>query len=150
VETQLGITRPDGAKWVRAKPRTIREAAVELGQDGGRSAEAFAAVLKDRLLLAATPEESRLGQTGARGGPFFAFKLHQFISGAGVAYTTLDRPGERTVELEGQQYLPGDPDRRLYPLGAGVREVGTEAGTPVLLALQPRQGSHYLVGPSGR
>ena len=45
---------------------------------------------------------------------FFAFKLHQFISGAGHAFATLEAPGRRVVTVEGQQFLPGDPEKRLY------------------------------------
>ena len=37
---------------------------------------------------------------------FFAFKLHQFISGAGHAYATIERPGDRSVTADGQQFLP--------------------------------------------
>src|SRR5690606_11376950 len=43
------------------------------------------------------------------------FRLHQFISGAGHAYATLEPPGERRVTVEGQQFLPNTAGRkRLY------------------------------------
>ncbi|HLU24771.1 MAG TPA: DEAD/DEAH box helicase [Longimicrobiales bacterium] len=117
VETRLGITRPDGGgKWVRARPRTLDEAAEILARDAGRPKEACLRALKEFLLIAATPECDRRGARGRSDKAFFAFKLHQFVSGAGVAYTTLDRPGERRVVLDGQQFLPGDETRRLYPV----------------------------------
>ena len=114
IETQLGLARPDGEKWVRARPMTLAEAAKRLADDAGRTEEACADALRRFLLVASTPEADRLNTPGGE-GPFFAFKLHQFISGAGVAYTTLDPPGKRIVVLDGQRYLPGDETRRLYP-----------------------------------
>lgn len=111
IETRLGIVRPEG-KWVRARPLTVTEAVEQLSADANREPVVVRRVLQQFLLRAAQPESDR---TGGAGGPFFAFKLHQFVSGAGVAYSTLDPPAERRVVLEGQQYLPGDPSRRLYP-----------------------------------
>jgi hypothetical protein len=52
--------------------------------------------------------------SGKRG--FFAFKLHQFISGAGTAYATIDPPGHRTLTVNAQQFLPEQPEKRLYPV----------------------------------
>ncbi len=63
---------------------------------------------------------------------FFAFKLHQFISGAGHAYATLEPAGQRTVTVDGQQFLPEHPDKRLYPVHF-CRECGHEYH-PVRLA----------------
>src|SRR5690606_27809232 len=117
VETRLGITREDKSnKWVRARPMTLDEAAEALARDAGRPKDACARALKEFLIVAATPECDRPGARGGSDKAFFAFKLHQFISGAGVAYTTLDRPGERKVGLDGQQFLPGDESPRRYPV----------------------------------
>ena len=69
---------------------------------------------RDLLLIAAIPENERRAQADGNDRAFFAFRLHQFISGAGVVYTTLDSYGTRPVELEGQQFLPADPSKRLY------------------------------------
>ena len=52
------------------------------------------------------------GGTGDRA--FMAFKLHQFISGAGHVYATLRSPPHRTVTLDGQRFDPDDPEARLY------------------------------------
>ena len=52
------------------------------------------------------------GGTGDRA--FMAFKLHQFISGAGHVYATLRSPAQRRVTLDGQRFDPDDPGARLY------------------------------------
>jgi Lhr-like helicase len=114
VETRLGLARPDGIRWVRARPQTLEEAAEALAKDADRPQAACSEALRQLLLLASTPEKARKGVTGGEDRPFFAFKLHQFLSGAGVAYATLDEPGKRRVVLDGQQFLPGDETRRLY------------------------------------
>jgi Lhr-like helicase len=113
VETRLGLEREGGAKWVRARPRTLSEAVGELSRDSGCSSAVCTEALQKFLLIASTPECDRGVPSGGE-EPLFAFKLHQFLSGAGVAYTTLDAPGTRHVVLDGQQYLPGDDTRRLY------------------------------------
>lgn len=114
VETRLGLDRPDGTKWVRARPRTLAEAASQLAEDSGRAQDACEEAIKMLLLVAAMPERDRVGRSGSDDS-FFAFKVHQFLSGAGVAYATLEPAGQRTVVLDGQQFLPGDETRRLYP-----------------------------------
>src|SRR5690606_23909129 len=111
LETRVGLDRPDGTKWVRAKPRTLAEAAEELARESGRSAERCAAALKSLLLIAALPERERVGASSTNRS-FFAFKLHQFLSGAGVAFSTLAPPPDRQIVLDGQQFL-GDESRRL-------------------------------------
>lgn len=152
VETRLGITRDPGDKWVRAKPLTLAEATVLLARDSGRDELKCVQVLRDLLLTAAQTESERTANVGAGQDPFFAFRLHQFISGAGVVYTTLDKYGSRPVELEGQQFLPADPAKRLYPAhfcrtcGQDYHPVKLrhEAGGQMVLARDiddmPRQG----------
>ena len=77
------------------------------------------------LLVSSLPESDRTGNASASHRSFFAFKLHQFISGAGHAFATFEPPGRRTVTVDGQQFLPGDPDKRLYPVHF-CRECGHE------------------------
>ena len=84
IETRLGLARPDGEKWVRARPMTLAEAAVQLAEDAARSVDASAAALREFLLIASTPEGDRSGTPGTD-GPVFGLKLHRVISGAGVA-----------------------------------------------------------------
>jgi hypothetical protein len=114
VETRLGITRDQGHKWVRAKPVTVARATELLAAEAGSDEASAGRALRDLLLIAAIPEAERLAREDGNDRAFFAFRLHQFISGAGVVYTTLDPYGTRPVELEGQQFLPSDPGRRLY------------------------------------
>lgn len=114
VETRLGITREIGGKWVRANPLKLDDAANLLAEEACRAIPDSAHALKSLLLLAAKPELDRRSDSQGSDKAFFAFRLHQFISGAGVVYTTLDTPGTRPVELEGQQYLPDDETKRLY------------------------------------
>lgn len=56
VETRLGLARPDGVNWVRARPMTLAEAAAQLAEDSGRPEAACAAALREFLLVASTPE----------------------------------------------------------------------------------------------
>lgn len=113
VETRLGLAATPGHKWVRARPCTIQEASEQLARDADRPVAACRAALEELLLTASTPECDR-GVPEGKDVPFFAFKLHQFISGAGVAYATLEAPGTRRVTLDGQLFLPGPQERRLY------------------------------------
>lgn len=125
-ETRLGITTTDAnPAWHRARPRTLDEAARELAADAERDEQACKDALRTLLLVSSLPEEDRTKSKSASQRSFFAFKLHQFISGAGHAFATLEPPGKRTVTVEGQQYLPGDPDKRLYPVHF-CRECGHE------------------------
>ena len=126
VETRLGITWSDpDNRWLRARPSTLTEAVTSLAADSGRTADACRTALRDLLLISGVPEIERTGAPNASSRSFFPFKLHQFISGAGHAYATLEAPGQRVVTVEGQQFLPGNPEKRLYALHF-CRECGHE------------------------
>jgi hypothetical protein len=84
VETALGLAFGDH-KGVSAKPRTVEEAADALAADSGRAPEVCAEILRNFLLITGTPEGERLGDAENQPASFFAFKLHQFISGVGLA-----------------------------------------------------------------
>jgi hypothetical protein len=115
VETRLGISFSDvDQRWVRARPRTVTEAVTALSEEADRDSVACRAALRDLLLISSVAEAERTGAAHASPRSFFAFKLHQFISGAGHAFSTLEAPGRRVVTVEGQQFLPGDPEKRLY------------------------------------
>ncbi|HXF07868.1 MAG TPA: DEAD/DEAH box helicase [Candidatus Acidoferrales bacterium] len=141
VETTLGLDL-HGGKPVRAKPLTLDEAAQALAAASSLEPDRCRSALQDFLLAAALPERQRLPGRSDSPHPFFAFKLHQFLSGAATAYATLEAPGARTVVLEGQQYLPGSEAlKRLYPTYFcrdcgqeyhGVR-LRVEGGAPTLL-----------------
>lgn len=115
IETRLGITWED-TKWVRARPQTLQTATQWLAEDTGQPPEKCADLLRKFLLISSMAEADRVAghNNGKRG--FFAFKLHQFISGAGAAYATLDPAGQRTLTVNAQQFLPGAPEKRLYPV----------------------------------
>lgn len=126
VETRLGITTTDAnPAWHRARPRTLDDAARELAADAERDEYACKDALRTLLLVSSLPEADRTGNDTASHRSFFAFKLHQFISGAGHAFATLEPPAKRSVTVDGQQFLPGDPDKRLYPVHF-CRECGHE------------------------
>ena len=104
---------------------TVTEAVAELSAESGRPAAACRRALRDLLLVSNVPERVRTSNPSASGKSFFAFKLHQFISGAGHGYATIEPPGTRTVTVDGQQFLPDHPDKRLYAVHF-CRECGHE------------------------
>ena len=126
VETRLGISFSEvDQRWIRAKPRTVTEAVDVLSAESKRPHAACRKVLRDFLLLSSDPDRVRTSDDDVSDSSFFAFKLHQFISGAGNAYATIERPGARNVTVDGQQFLPGQPDKRLYSVHF-CRECGHE------------------------
>ncbi|MBI4871065.1 MAG: hypothetical protein HY814_05820 [Candidatus Riflebacteria bacterium] len=126
VETRLGITFSEAdQRWVRAKPMTVTEAVSALSAEAGRPAGVCRNALRELLLISSIPERTRTGDPSASDKSFFAFKLHQFISGAGNAYATFEPPGTRKVTTDGQQFLPGHPDKRLYAVHS-CRDCGHE------------------------
>lgn len=114
IETVLGMNSTEATPaWHRAPPLTLTDARARLAADADRPEAACGEALRKMLLVSSLPESVRIaGSTNERS--FFAFRLHQFISGAGHAFATLEPPGRRTVTVEGQQFLPGAPEKRLY------------------------------------
>ncbi len=105
VWTELAIGLDDGQELKRKKPIPFGEAVELLSQDSGTEAEACRGYFEAFLTRISLPEADRGGQ-GA--GAFLAFKLHQFISGAGEVFVTLtERP--RNVLFEGQLEDPDAP-----------------------------------------
>jgi hypothetical protein len=126
VETRLGVSWSEvDQRWVRARPLTVDEASRTLAEDAARGEDVARNALRALLLQSSLPERDRTGKNGDSSKSFFAFKLHQFISGAGNAFCTLEPVGKRTITVEGQQFLPGEPDKRLYPVHF-CRECGHE------------------------
>ena len=118
VERKLGLEERDG-KLVRiARPRTSIEASKLLAEDSGLKEQDCRKYLVE-FLLAAYQSQNDSGRN------FFAFRLHQFISGAWNAYATLEAPGDRFITLEGQQFTPGDRNRLLFNLSF-CRQCGQE------------------------
>jgi very-short-patch-repair endonuclease len=110
-ETTFGLQREDGkpdGRWVRTpRPKTLAQAAALLAEASGREADICQEHLRKLLLLAySTP--------GPDGRPLFAFRLHQFVAGAGDVFTTLEPEGRRFITLNGQQFKPGERDKPLF------------------------------------
>ncbi len=118
IERKLGLEKQDGQLVRIARPRTIREAAKLLAEGSGLPEPTCREYLVE-FLLAAYQSQSDSGRN------FFAFRLHQFISSPSNAYATLEAPGDRFITLEGQQFKPGDRNRRLFNL-AFCRQCGQE------------------------
>jgi superfamily II DNA/RNA helicase len=118
IERKLGLEERDGKLIRITRPRTVEEAAAMLAEESGISSEACRAYLAAFLLKA---YESR----DEKGRPFFAFRLHQFVSGAWNVYTTLEAKGARFITLDGQQFKPGDRGRNLFNL-CFCRECGQD------------------------
>ncbi|QEX18090.1 DEAD/DEAH box helicase [Hypericibacter terrae] len=112
VETRLGL-RDLHRKPLRAHPMPLSDAAARLQKDSGALAKDCEAALKNALLAFSLTERDRGVPSGAE-EPLFAFKLHQFISGAGRLYSTLDPSGSRTVTFDGQVFDPDNPEKRLF------------------------------------
>ena len=142
VETRLGISFSEAdQRWIRARPRTVTEAVAALSEESGRAAADCRSVLRAFLLASSDPEKVRTSNPDDGEKSFFAFKLHQFISGAGHAYATIEPPGTRKVTVDGQQFLPGHADKRLYAVHF-CRECGHEYH-PVRL-VQQEEGAVFL------
>lgn len=121
VWTELAIGLEDAQELKRKKPIPFEEAISLLSKDSGVGIDTCRTGLKKFLTRISLPETER-GGSGT--GAFLAFKLHQFISGAGETFTTLtEKP--RNVLFEGQLEDPSAPGHRLYPTRF-CRECGHE------------------------
>ena len=121
VELNLGLSWIEG-KWRRARPLTLDLASARLADDTGTSVEKAESVLSAFLLRA----YRTLDKPESEGGrSLFAFKLHQFVSGGGKVFSTLEAEGKRFLTLDGSQFVPGDRERRLYAVHF-CRECGQE------------------------
>ncbi len=121
VWTELAIGLEDAQELKRKKPVPFEEAVALLSKDSGVGIETCRNGLETFLTRISLPEAER-GGSGT--SAFLAFKLHQFISGAGEVFTTLtEKP--RNVLFEGQLEDPGAPGHRLYPTRF-CRECGHE------------------------
>lgn len=117
VELNLGLAK-EGAKWVRAQPKAISEGAQKLAGQCGLAFDVCLEYLTRFLLLAYNTRD-------AVGRSLFAFRLHQFVSGAGDLFTTLEPEEKRYITVDGQQFMPGDRSKRLYN-AVFCRECGQE------------------------
>jgi hypothetical protein len=118
VEDTFGITEEDGRLVRRRPPITFAEGFRQLAKQSGLTEEACIQRLKALLDLGNRVRDED-------GEPAFAFRLHQFLSGGGSLYATLEPSAGRYLTLEGAYYAPTDPSYLLYPL-AFCRECGQE------------------------
>lgn len=123
IEWHFGLEREP--KTSRLRRRAARQiggefgAARELAEQIGLPEALCATVIRRHLLAGIKLSEI----TGERAP--FAFRLHQFISRGDTVYATPQSPGRRHVTVRGQQFVPGDRDRKLFPL-LFCRECGQE------------------------
>ena len=105
VETRLGLKNLLH-KPARANPVSVKKALQLLAADAGlKDKELCTKALKNALLSFSTAENNRSIPNGST-APLFAFKLHQFISGAGHLHATLHPPGKRIATFSGQIFNP--------------------------------------------
>jgi DEAD/DEAH box helicase len=96
IEMQIGLQ--DGQALERRAPVRLDRAAEQLADLTGRRADQCRAQIERMLSIMSLPENERGGH-GSRA--FLAFKLHQFISGAGDVHATLHSGSARLVTLDG-------------------------------------------------
>ena len=113
VETKIGLKNVE-TKPERAKPISLEEASNSLSQDSGLPVELCATALRETLIGYSIAEKDRVAGSQEH-SPLFAFKLHQFVAGAGRLYMTLRPEGHRDVTFSGQIFNPINEEERLYP-----------------------------------
>lgn len=115
IETALGLDLSSDGRLVRRMPRTLDAVAQELARDIDLPADACAKTLAAALLAG-----------NSEGRPFFALRVHQFLSKGDTVYATLEPEHQRKLTLNAQEFAPGSGGaERLYPL-VFCRECGQE------------------------
>lgn len=107
VELNMGLRLSPDSPPERAKPLALTVAAELLARDSGTEPDRARDALA-RFLIAAQEVQSTDGRS------LFAFKLHQFISGAGKVLCTLEEPGKRFITLDSQRYAPGRQEEKVF------------------------------------
>ena len=123
-ESTFGVTtEPNGKRLVRCQPQSIhgeQGAAEKLGKLTGVDVDRCAEAIQEGLLAGYNCEADP--ETGFT---VFAFRLHQFISRGDTVYATVESEEDRYITVQGQQFVPGERDRVLFPL-VFCRECGQE------------------------
>src|SRR5690606_35177508 len=122
IESTFGIQIRDG-RLARSAPRSIQgeEGAARLLSELTDVNETLCIQLIQRWLLGGY-ECAPNPETGFRP---FAFRLHQFISPGDTVFATIEPENLRYLTLNGQQFVPGDREKVLFPL-CFCRECGQE------------------------
>jgi superfamily II DNA/RNA helicase len=119
IEDNFGVrAEPGSGRLVRCPPTTVEKAADQLAVATGLPSAACGNAIRATLLAGSRARDPR-------GQPLFAFRLHQFLSKGGTVYTTLEPENSRPIATDFQVVLPGEPERRLFPLSF-CRECGQE------------------------
>ena len=123
IESALGLTTdPESGHLVRSSPRNITGAkglGHELSEQIGLPESECIAAIQAMLLQGFSINNPETGF------PAFAFRLHQFISRGDTVYASVEDEKDRYVTVYGQQFVPGERDKGLFPL-AFCRECGQE------------------------
>lgn len=119
VESEFGVVRESAdGPLIRRRPQTVEAASTALAKQTGLDAETCGIAIRATLLAGSRTKT-------AAGRSFFAFRLHQFLSKGGTVYSTAESSSTRAIETLFQVVLPGETERRLYPL-AFCRECGQD------------------------
>jgi len=118
-EFSFGIQRDHQGRLERKSPVTLNDAAARLAAGTGVDIATCRAHVQAVLLAGYATDDPETGRS------LFAFRLHQFVSRGDTVYCSLESPSDRHLAMEGQLFVPGSRDRRLYPL-AFCRECGQE------------------------
>jgi len=147
IESTFGVQMKDG-RLTRSVPRAIQGvdgAAQQLSNLIGTDSNLCVRTIQ-RWLLAGYECEPNI-ETGFRP---FAFRLHQFITPGDTVYTTIEDEDTRYLTLSGQQFVPGNRERALFPL-CFCRECGQEyyvvrltGDTTIARTVTPREFSDQL------
>jgi len=124
IESTFGVRRePNSGRLVRVPPRNItgeQGAAQELHKLTGVPLEQCVRAIQEGLLAGYACEPNP-----DTGFPPFAFRLHQFIGKGETVFASLENERNRYITLKGQQFVPGDRTKLLYPI-VFCRECGQE------------------------
>jgi ATP-dependent helicase YprA (DUF1998 family) len=123
LESIFGLTKDEAGRLIRSQPKAI------LGDTGAAKILSEATdISSDRAIQAI--EEGLLASYHCFPNPDtgfqpFAFRLHQFISRGDNVYASIEPEKSRHITVYGQQYVPGDRNKHLFPL-VFCRECGQE------------------------
>ena len=127
--------RSGHGRLVRRKPTTVEAAAQDLSTQTGVGVPETTEAIR-RLLMRGSEVVDP-----ATGRPFFAFRLHQFLSKGDTVYVSVEPESTRYITSTYQQRVPGQADKSLLPLGF-CRECGQEY---LVVSRVTRAGRHAFV-----
>lgn len=103
VELTLGIDFDNSGRYRRVRPMSLSQAVEKLSIDGKVEKDHAQKILQEYM-------ENALNLEPYQGRQPFAFKLHQFISGAGRVLTTLEKEDSRFITMDEQRYAPDEQE----------------------------------------